>query len=174
MYQGASNPSITIESFGGAMFMLKTEQYYPLNREKAFSFFEDPRNLFSITPGWLDFRLLSTPDTLIVTEGAEFDYYIRWLGIKMLWRSRIVDYRPPDEFTDIQIQGPYRSWRHIHRFEPAQGGTLMTDEVCYRLPFSAVGHLLHTLLIRRQLMDIFHYRTAKILEWVNTEANKRN
>ena len=152
------------------MFMLRTAQRLPLDREKSFSFFEDPRNLFSITPDWLDFRLLSTPEALRVTEDAEFDYHIRWLGIPMPWRSRIVDYRPPEEFTDIQIQGPYRSWRHLHRFESVEGGTLMTDEVIYHMPFSSLGTLVHALLIKRQLLDIFRYRAAKICEWISRQG----
>jgi hypothetical protein len=162
---------VSIESRGNASFVLKTEQRLPIRRARAFSFFEDPRNLFSITPDWLDFRLLNTTKSLIVTEGSEFDYHIRWLGITMPWRSRIINYRPPEEFTDIQIQGPYRSWRHIHRFAHIDKDTFMTDEVSYRIPFSAMGTLVHSLLIKRQLLDIFSYRAAKILEWAGQQRD---
>jgi hypothetical protein len=162
---------VTIEPIGQATFVLRTEQRFPVPRIRAFSFFEDPRNLFSITPEWLDFRMHGTAAPPVVSEGVEFDYHIRWLGIKMPWKSRIVNYRPPEEFTDIQLQGPYRSWQHTHRFACIEQGTFMTDEVRYCLPFSCMGTLVHTLFIKRQLLDIFCFRAAKIREWVSKQEN---
>jgi hypothetical protein len=134
--------------------------------EKAFTFFEDPRNLFGITPPWLDFRM-KDPTRAAVFENAEFDYTIRWLGFRMRWRSRIIDYVPPEKFTDIQVIGPYRSWKHLHRLSAVAQGTLMEDEVRYCLPFYAV--YFHP-LIRRQLNDIFTYRAFKIEEWAVGQA----
>ena len=130
--------------------------------EQAFSFFEDPRNLFTITPPWMDFRMLD-PDRSKTGEGAEFDYTIRWLGIRIHWKSRLVNYHPPKEFTDIQLSGPYLRWEHRHSFENRDKGTLMRDEVDYVLPAVAVP--LHPLLIRRQLGNIFRYRAMRIEEW---------
>jgi len=124
-----------IAAVGQATFILRTEQYFPVPPKQAFSFFEDPRNLFGITPGWLDFRMDRSDAFTAVSEGAEFNYRIRWLGIRMDWRSRIVNYRPPDEFTDIQILGPYRSWQHTTGLKARGQGTFMTDEVRYTLPF---------------------------------------
>jgi hypothetical protein len=39
-------------------FRLSASQFLPEARGKAFSFFEDPRNLCEIAPDWLDFRML--------------------------------------------------------------------------------------------------------------------
>lgn len=74
-----------------------------------------------------------------VFEGAEFDYTIRWFGIPLPWKSRITAYRPPEQFTDIQLNGPYRSWSHLHAFEDVEGGTLMRDRVTYQLPLGPLG-----------------------------------
>ena len=163
--------TVTIEHVGRASFVLKTELHLPVSRKRAFSFFEGPRNLFFITPDWLDFRMQGLPASLAVAEGSEFDYRIRWLRIKMPWKSRIVNYRPPEEFTDVQIQGPYRTWLHIHRFDTTKQGTFMTDEVHYCIPFFLIGTLAHTLLIKKQLMDIFCYRAAKIYAWADQQKN---
>lgn len=32
-------------------------------------------------------------------------------------------------FTDTMRKGPYRTFRHTHRFEPSAGGTRMTDTI---------------------------------------------
>ncbi len=48
-------------------------------------------------------------------------------------------------------------------------GTFMTDEVHYCIPCSLMGALVHTLLIKKQLMDIFCYRAAKIRAWADQQ-----
>ncbi len=140
---------------------LHTTQILPVEREEAFTFFEDPRNLFGITPSGLAVRICD-PDRVDVSENAQFDYTIRWLGFRMRWRSRIIDYLPPEQFTDVQVIGPYRYWKHKHSLVPVEEGTLMEDEVLYCLPFFAA--FLYP-IIRRQLRDIFTYRAIKIEEW---------
>ena len=149
---------------GNRTYRLVSSQVLPLSPEIAFTFFEDPGNLFDITPDWLDFKKIDRREKKGVFEGAEFDYTIRWLSMKLKWRSRIVDYRPPDRFTDIQIVGPYVLWRHLHTFEKVTGGTLMKDVVHYRLPFGLFGTILHGIMIRRQLLDIFSYRAVRIFQ----------
>ncbi|MEW6418637.1 MAG: SRPBCC family protein [Nitrospirota bacterium] len=119
---------------------------------------------FEITPDWLDFRMVNQGKTEVF-NGVEFDYTIRWLGLKLRWQSRIIDYKPPERFTDIQIIGPFQYWRHLHVFERVSEGILLKDEVTYKVPFGLVGILLHALVIKRQLKDIFSYRAIRISEW---------
>ncbi len=145
-------------------FLLSASQVLPVTRTKAFVFFENPRNLFEITPDWLDFRMCDMSKKEVF-EGAEFDYTIRWLGLKLTWRSRIVGYRPPESFTDVQIIGPYLYWRHLHTFIAKDAATLMRDEVTYRLPFGLFGKILHKAIIRLQLREIFRFRAVRIDQW---------
>ncbi len=153
---------IAFERLGPATWVLTTSQLIPLPREEAFAFFEDPANLAAITPEWLHFRLLNKGREPEVFSGAEFDYTITWLGITIDWRSRIIDYHPPERFTDVELRGPYTSWEHLHTFEPAPEGTLMRDRVRFILPLPALPL---GWLIRRQLEDIFRYRAERIDEW---------
>ncbi len=150
-------------------YQLRAEQHIQLPREKAFTFFQDPRNLPEITPDWLDFRMLDAGAGKEVFEGAEYDYSIKWLPWlwRTGWRSRIIHYRPPETFTDIQLKGPYRLWEHLHTFEEIPEGTRMTDTVTYRLPFGFLGKVVHRMLIRSQLADIFSYRASRIDEWAS-------
>jgi ligand-binding SRPBCC domain-containing protein len=150
----------------GKDYRLETFQSIPIAREKAFVFFENPHNLFAITPGWLDFRMDSNEAGSNVFQGAEYDYHIRWCGLRLKWRSRIQIYNPPHDFTDIQLIGPYTKWEHTHCFEEKDGETLMSDAVEYRLPLSFAGRTVHALFVKRQLQDIFCYRAIKILKWV--------
>jgi ligand-binding SRPBCC domain-containing protein len=142
-------------------------------RKQAFTFFEDPRNLFDITPNWLQFVMKDRGKKTTVFEGAEFDYTIRWYGVTMEWKSRIIGYKPPERFTDVQLIGPYRSWEHLHTFEDVPEGTRMRDIVTYKLPFGMIGRMVHALVVRRQLKDIFSYRAVRINEWTRDELRKK-
>ncbi|MGE5301081.1 MAG: SRPBCC family protein [Acidobacteriota bacterium] len=165
--------SITFSRPDSRTFLLSASQVLHVARPKAFGFFEDPRNLIEITPDWLDFRMRDRSKAEVF-EGAEFDYTIRWLSLRLPWRSRITGYRPPESFTDVQVKGPYPYWRHLHTFAEEDGATLMRDEVTYRLPFGLFGKLLHQLVIRRQLRDIFCYRALRIDQWARGGWALRN
>ena len=129
-------------------FHLHREQVIARPLERVFPFFERPENLALITPPSLGFRVL-TPSPVPMAEGAVIDYRIRLGGLPVRWRSLISAYRPPHFFVDEQVMGPYRQWRHEHRFEPVEGGTRCVDDVYYRLPAPppGAGALVRTLLV---------------------------
>jgi ligand-binding SRPBCC domain-containing protein len=165
--------SLRFERIDRATHRLSASQVLPLPRNKTFIFFEDPRNLFDITPDWLRFMMKDKNSKNEVYEDAEFDYTIRWFGIPMSWKSRITRYKPPEQFADEQLVGPYRSWSHLHTFEETDNGTLMRDTVTYRLPFGPLGDLIHAIAVRRQLEDIFRYRAMRIDDWARGALQKK-
>lgn len=140
---------------------LITEQHVPRPRDEVFAFFDRPENLASITPRWLDFRIL-TPQPLAMKEGAVIDYLIRLGPLPTRWRSIISVYDPPHRFVDEQLMGPYSFWHHTHEFAQAPGGTLIRDHVRYLLPFGVLGDVAHALMVKRQLEGIFAHRRQVI------------
>lgn len=127
----------------------------------VFPFFERPENLAQITPPELGFELL-TPSPVPMRMGTLIDYRIRLLGIPVRWTTYIALYDPPRCFVDVQLRGPYSFWHHTHRFEPREGGTLITDEVLYALPLGPIGNLAHRLWVRQELQRIFDYRKRRL------------
>lgn len=126
-----------------------------------FAFFNNPRNLETITPPWLGFRITSMSDDT-VRRGTRIRYRLKLHGIPMSWESRITEYEANSHFADEQVAGPYAHWFHRHSFRQVAGGVEMTDEVDYRLPFGPLGRLAHWLVVRHQLRAIFDYRTQVI------------
>jgi uncharacterized protein YbjT (DUF2867 family)/ligand-binding SRPBCC domain-containing protein len=136
---------------------LSASQLVPRPLDEVFAFFANPENLARLTPPSMGFEFL-TPDRAM-RLGLQIDYRIRpILGIPLRWRTRITDYDPPHEFTDVQDRGPYRSWRHRHRFESVAGGTLVRDDIAYTVPLGPLGDLANALAVRAELARIFGYR----------------
>ena len=122
--------------------------------EEVFAFFSDAGNLDAITPSWLRFRMV-TRQPIKMRAGTVLEYRLRVRGFPIKWRSRITVWKPPHQFVDQQIVGPYRLWIHTHNFESRDGGTLVCDDVRYAV---SCDWLVHKLVVRPDIERIFAYR----------------
>ena len=144
-------------------FTLEQVQWVPQPLDEIFKFFSDAKNLEALTPSWMRFHIL-TPQPIEIAAGTLIDYRLRWHGIPLRWETEIAVWEPPVCFVDLQLKGPYRFWRHTHRFQAAAGGTHILDSVEYSLPFGLLGRLVHALSVRRNVEEIFEYRRQKICD----------
>ncbi len=141
--------------------MFEREQLVRRTRREVFAFFADAANLERITPPALHFEIRS-PQPIAMGAGATIDYQLSLFGLKFQWRTLIESFDPESRFVDVQLEGPYRSWRHTHEFSDAPGGTLVLDHVEYEVPFGPVGEIARRLFVARQLRRIFDFRRAAI------------
>jgi len=141
-------------------FTFSASAWLPLPIEKVFEFFSDAHNLESLTPPFLKFRVI-TPDPIVMTAGTHIRYKLKLRGIPIHWESEITIWEPPDLFVDEQLHGPYRLWRHEHRFAARDGGTEVSDHVEYAV-FG--GSLINRLLVAPDVRKIFAYRQSKLSE----------
>jgi ligand-binding SRPBCC domain-containing protein len=136
--------------------------------DTTWDFFSKAENLPRITPAWMKFEI-KTPQPIHIQQDAILDYTIRWMGIPIGWRTRIIDWSPPRQFIDLQLRGPYSVWHHQHTFTPSEEGTICRDRVCYKVPVPGIGRIMNSLMVQRQLIGIFEYRReiiTKELGWV--------
>ena len=132
---------------------LDNDLWVPRPLDHVFAFFSDAANLEALTPPWLHFRIL-TPKPIAMHQGTLIDYSIRLHGIPISWQSEISVWDPPHRFVDIQRRGPYRRWEHTHGFAAVNGGTRVTDQVEFDVPFAFLAGR----LVQRNVEKIFAFR----------------
>ncbi|MBL9167410.1 MAG: SRPBCC family protein [Verrucomicrobiales bacterium] len=142
------------------LFNFNREIWLPKPVADLFPFFADAQNLETLTPPWVQFKIL-TPLPIRMHAGALIDYRLKIHGFPVRWQTEITAWEPPFRFVDEQKRGPYRLWIHEHRFVEKDGGTLMTDQIRYAV---YGGGLIEKLFVRRDVEKIFDYRNRKMSE----------
>jgi ligand-binding SRPBCC domain-containing protein len=136
--------------------------------ERVWHFYTDVSHLETITPKEIELKIISTTNQNIV-QGQEI-----WVSGKifekirrrMKWHSKIT-FLKAHEYIDEMLSGPFKKWRHLHRFHSIDGKqTEVIDEVDFELPYGIFGKLFKGYAYK-QLQNTFEYRkiaTVKALE----------
>jgi len=140
---------------------LHREQRVRASLEEVWTFFSDPRNLDTLTPPDLAFRIIGDPAAGMY-PGQMIEYRIRFVkGLWSKWLTEITHVEEPHFFIDEQRIGPYKLWHHEHRFIQQGEEILLVDHVTYVVGFGLIGDLLARLWINRKLAWIFDFRQRK-------------
>lgn len=143
------------------------ETWVDQDKEVVFNFFTSPDNLLKVTPDNISVTILNEEE-IIMEEGTEIDLKMKLFGfVPMKWQTKIDEWQPPDYFVDIQPKGPYRYWKHTHRFEEKDGGTLIIDHIEYTVPGFFLEPIIHALKVKPNLDHLFDYRQEKYQEFLN-------
>eukprot|EP00667_Euglena_gracilis_P016924 EG_transcript_17751 len=132
--------------------------------DQAFDLIADPNYLDVISP--IGVTPLPSPVPVPVQPGQLIAYVMRLPFLSFVpvhWTTHVTVVDPPSEITYEQRRGPYASFLHIHRLQPAGGGTRVQDVVRYRLPGGWPGGLLLHHGVQLWLRYIFQYRNAVLL-----------
>jgi uncharacterized protein len=137
----------------------------PASAEAVFAWHEAPGALERLTPPWGGVTVLSRDGG--IRNGARVSLRVRLGPLPLRWDFEHVDYQPGRSFTDRQVRGPFRSWRHVHRMIPRGGHEcLLEDSIEYELPFGGLGRLFEPMIQRRlaRLLAFRHEMTRRAFE----------
>lgn len=87
----------------------------------------------------------------LIGLGNQVTWRARHFGVPLTMTSRITSLHFPERFTDEQVKGPFKSFRHVHEFEASHGGSIMTDRIEFTAPCGILGRLVERLVLRRYL-----------------------
>ena len=96
-------------------------------------------------------------------QGQLIEYRVQLMPmVSSRWLTEITHVQEQVSFVDEQRIGPYRFWHHTHHFDAIEGGTRITEQITYALPFEPFGDLVHLVWVRKQLKQIFDFRREKL------------
>jgi len=144
-------------------YQLHKTQKVPATIDQVWDFISSPANLKKITPEYMGFNITSKLLSEKMYQGMIISYKVcPVLGIKMTWVTEITQVKEKEYFVDEQRVGPYSIWHHEHKIEAIEGGVLMTDIVSYKPPFGFLGSIANSVLIKKQLKEIFDFRVKAV------------
>lgn len=146
------------------IYTLHRKQNLPISVDEAWEFLSNPKNLKTITPDFMGFDILSGADRPMY-PGQIIQYIVKpVLGIKTKWVTEITHVVDKHYFVDEQRFGPYVLWHHKHFLKPIEGGVEMEDIIDYKVPFGWLGQLVHPIIVKPKLEQIFNYRNQQLIE----------
>ena len=104
----------------------------PASADELFAYHARPGAFRRLAPPWQKMRVLE--ETGDVTAGrVAFDV---WMGpVKRHWVAEMGSAMPGRQFVDRQVDGPFSSWEHVHRFVPIDDErSELIDHIEYSLP----------------------------------------
>jgi len=129
--------------------------------ENAFRWHTRAGAFSRLTPPWERVRLIE--HTGGVRDGARVVIEIGVGPLCLRWVARHEGYVEGRQFCDVQESGPFRAWRHTHRFEPdGVEAFWMEDQVDYALPLGGLGRLLGGRATHTKLERMFRHRHEQL------------
>ena len=106
--------------------------------------------------------------TGLIGLGEFVTWRARHFGVTWTMTSTITEWDRPRRFVDEQRKGPFKSFRHEHRFEPVEHGTQLLDHVEFQAPLGVLGRVVERLVLTRYLRHLIDVRNTFLV----TEATR--
>ena len=132
--------------------------------ERVFAFHQLPDAFARLVPPWDDATVIQMADISVIGSQAIIDTKLFGL-FTVRWVAEHTAYDPPHLFEDIQISGPFKSWRHRHIIKPHADGAILRDEIEYEPPFWIFGTIAAPFAVVPKLEKMFDYRHKETKNW---------
>jgi ligand-binding SRPBCC domain-containing protein len=87
----------------------------------------------------------------LIELGEQVTWEGRHFGVRQRFTSKITAFDRPKYFQDSMVKGAFHSFVHDHYFEPADGGTKMTDVLKFSSPLGFLGAIVDRLVMSAYL-----------------------
>jgi ligand-binding SRPBCC domain-containing protein len=136
--------------------------------ERVFAFHQLPDAIERLIPPWENAKIIQKADISKIGSQAIIEQKIFGL-IPSRFVAEHTKYEPPKMFEDIQISGPFKSWRHRHIILQDKKGAILRDEIEYEPPFWIFGKLAAPFAVVPKLEKMFAFRHEVTRKWCESE-----
>jgi uncharacterized protein len=128
----------------------------PASADEVFAYHAGPGAFRRLAPPWQKLRVREETGDVFGGHVA-FDI---WFGpVKRRWIAEMGSAVPGRQFVDRQLEGPFASWEHVHRFIPlGEGRSELSDHVEYSMPAGRFTDVIGERPVGRTLSRLFHFR----------------
>ena len=151
------------------MPVIKLETFIEAPAEICFDLSRDVDIHMSSTEGTNE-RAIAGVTSGLMELNDEVTWEAKHFSVRQRLTSRITEFERPRMFVDEMQRGAFKSLRHLHLFEPKNGGTLMIDEMTYTSPFGLLGRITDRLLLENYMRRLLIKRNAYIKKLAEERA----
>lgn len=134
---------------------LRTKLDFPA--EEVFAWHLNPGAIYRMIPPWEKVEVLSdvkSPEEVnsVLTLRSKMGPF------SILWKIKHAQFQEGESFTDIQIKGPFKIWKHVHKVYPKDDATCeWEDEIHFASPLA----FLHS-WIERKIKKTLKWRHQRL------------
>jgi ligand-binding SRPBCC domain-containing protein len=94
-----------------------------------------------------------------ITNGARAVLLVGAWPFRFRWELKHQDYIPGRQFCDVQVKGPFASYRHEHVMIPVdERNCLLSDRIIFSMPLGRFGAWLGRLIFLPKFERLFTFR----------------
>ncbi len=88
-------------------------------------------------------------------------------------RVKITAMKFPEQFTDEQLMGDFKSMKNEHWFKPCENGTIMIGLFNYETPYGIFGNIFSKIFLTKYLKKMLEQRNLAIKKHAESELWKQ-
>lgn len=136
----------------------------PTSLPDVFSWHMQPHAIQRLIPPWTHAEVLTSSEPNKIGSPIKIRFHAG--PFFKDWTLQHTSFMPNDHFIDEQVSGPFRNWKHTHRFEAIDANHCkLLDEVEYCFPIPLLNKT-----IERELIRSFRYREQVLKADLRTYA----
>ena len=101
----------------------------------------------------------------LIELGESVTWRAKHFGFFQELTSKITAFEMPHTFTDEMVSGAFKSFKHIHKFEPMNNGTNMIDIFSFVSPLGILGKLADYLFLKGYMENLLINRNFVIKKY---------
>ncbi|MCU0379668.1 MAG: SRPBCC family protein [Chitinophagaceae bacterium] len=117
-------------------------------------------------------QLLSSSGDSLVHAGETITLRAKHLGKSREITARITELNQPLRFTEEQVKGDLKSYRHEYHFKATDNGTILIDILEFEGPRDLLGSLASTFFLKSYLESMLRKKNELLKQYAETEKWK--
>ena len=117
-------------------------------------------------------QLLSSSSANVVGAGETITLRAKHLGKTREITARLTDFTLPDGYTEEQIKGDMKSFRHEYHFKKVDNGTIMIDLLEYEGPRDLPGSIAAKFFLKSYFEKTVKKKNELVREYAESEKWK--